>query len=698
MFKKFGQDLPESLIDAVNSVISEAKDDEPAKPDADAIARRKRLQALRDKQEDDAAEKSIKQDTPVRKVAGTQYGGAKQKDDMDEELKGNQHKIDANKNGKIDAHDFKLLKSKKKVDEDVEELDEKAVSTAQQKFMGMVYAAKKGEKAASPAVAKAAAGMSKKDAKDFASTKHKGLPTHKEEYELEEELVLDLTEGSDDYTHQVVHVKTGNVVGKYKSLKQASRAADKKDNAYGGVAHVVKPIGEAKEDDDLPFDPDKKQKKSAVPGKSGYGPSAARHLARLGMKAAQKKKTDETVMGKAGCTSEETELDEATSSEIQADVNSRRRASINAINQNHPKTTGQKILSKLTGGRVDAKTKTDPETGKKYTNVTLVKNKKGSSERPLGKEFGKDHKVGFSVKEENELDEAKNTHSIYNVGVETKDDHGRTVQSHRVTVKRGDDEEDRVKKAVSKHYGDKPHQINYVQKGLFNRKNPSVNKGITEGVDIDESRGHKIIARKLADIDRRSSGVAPDYHVNSQSIRDKLKDKRNTDKVEIVNQKDTSVAKPDYEISPLKQMQHLDKTRHGYGKVVHKEEVEELDEVSAELIGRYSDKANKEYNDPKTPADKKAKRRTGLMLGYNKAKGRANVPASYKEEVELDETAALDQYIKAMGYDPQNIDKNKKVMFSKTNAFKTWMSSRNENKTPGAEDDVHMSPGATARG
>jgi hypothetical protein len=190
----------------------------------------------------------------------------------------------------------------------------------------------------------------------------------------------------------------------------------------------------------------------------------------------------------------------------------------------------------------------------------------------------------------------------------------------------------------------------------------------------------------------------------------------------------------------------LNKTRHGYGKVVHNEEVEELDEVSAELIGKYSDKASKEYNDPKTPERKKTTRRAGLMLGYNKAKGRANVPATYKEEVdlgegythdevakslpkglkssdeilkhsfdhlkktkgeksarfhhgdedyksdvidayhshnstnesvELDETAQLDQYIKSMGYDPKNIDKNKKVMFSKTNAFKTWMSSRN---------------------
>jgi hypothetical protein len=55
---------------------------------------------------------------------------------------------------------------------------EKAKSKAQQKFMGMVYAAKKGEPAASPDVAKAAKGMSKADAKDYAATKHKGKPEH----------------------------------------------------------------------------------------------------------------------------------------------------------------------------------------------------------------------------------------------------------------------------------------------------------------------------------------------------------------------------------------------------------------------------------------------------------------------------------------------------------------------------------------
>lgn len=65
-------------------------------------------------------------------------------------------------------------------------LAEKAVSKAQQKFMGMVHAAQKGEKPASPEVAKVAKGMSKKAAKDYASTKHKGLPAHKTKEGIEE--------------------------------------------------------------------------------------------------------------------------------------------------------------------------------------------------------------------------------------------------------------------------------------------------------------------------------------------------------------------------------------------------------------------------------------------------------------------------------------------------------------------------------
>jgi hypothetical protein len=44
---------------------------------------------------------------------------------MDEELKGNQHKIDANKNGKVDAHDFKLLRAKKGMKEEAEKMAKK---------------------------------------------------------------------------------------------------------------------------------------------------------------------------------------------------------------------------------------------------------------------------------------------------------------------------------------------------------------------------------------------------------------------------------------------------------------------------------------------------------------------------------------------------------------------------------------------
>jgi hypothetical protein len=65
-----------------------------------------------------------------------------------------------------------------------EVLSEKAKSRAQQKFMGMVYVRKKGKMKkgeASPEVEAAAKGMTKKEAKKYAKTKHKGLPEKVEE-------------------------------------------------------------------------------------------------------------------------------------------------------------------------------------------------------------------------------------------------------------------------------------------------------------------------------------------------------------------------------------------------------------------------------------------------------------------------------------------------------------------------------------
>jgi hypothetical protein len=66
---------------------------------------------------------------------------------------------------------------------------EKAVSQAQQKFMGMAHAMQKGAKikGASPELKKVAKSVKPSDTHDFAATKHKGLPKHVEEESTDKE-------------------------------------------------------------------------------------------------------------------------------------------------------------------------------------------------------------------------------------------------------------------------------------------------------------------------------------------------------------------------------------------------------------------------------------------------------------------------------------------------------------------------------
>ena len=78
--------------------------------------------------------------------------------------------------GLIDPHYIDQITKLVKQLKPTTDLEEKAVSKKQQKFMGMVHATQKGEKAPSKEVAKVAKEMPKKAAKDFAATKHKGLP------------------------------------------------------------------------------------------------------------------------------------------------------------------------------------------------------------------------------------------------------------------------------------------------------------------------------------------------------------------------------------------------------------------------------------------------------------------------------------------------------------------------------------------
>ena len=75
----------------------------------------------------------------------------------------------------VDTNENRLRKTLEsfKINENIQE---KAVSKQQQKFFGLVRAIQKGEASGSPEAEKAAKDMSKKDVKDYASTKHKGLP------------------------------------------------------------------------------------------------------------------------------------------------------------------------------------------------------------------------------------------------------------------------------------------------------------------------------------------------------------------------------------------------------------------------------------------------------------------------------------------------------------------------------------------
>jgi hypothetical protein len=89
-YEKFKKSNPDcKLADFVaamkkkEATMNEAAYDEPEAPNADAIAKRKRLQALKDRQEDERAERGgSNTNTPIRKVAGKAYGGAAQKDDV----------------------------------------------------------------------------------------------------------------------------------------------------------------------------------------------------------------------------------------------------------------------------------------------------------------------------------------------------------------------------------------------------------------------------------------------------------------------------------------------------------------------------------------------------------------------------------------------------------------------------------------
>ena len=100
--------------------------------------------------------------------------------------------MDVNKNNKIDAHDLKLKRAG--LEEDSEQLDEKAKSEQQQKFFGLVRAIQKGKAHGSAKAEKAAEEMPVKSVRDYAKTKHEGLPKKVDEEAVFEEIYNNLAE------------------------------------------------------------------------------------------------------------------------------------------------------------------------------------------------------------------------------------------------------------------------------------------------------------------------------------------------------------------------------------------------------------------------------------------------------------------------------------------------------------------------
>jgi hypothetical protein len=115
-----------------------------------------------------------------------------------------------------------------------------AQSKAQQRFMGMVHAVQKGDmEAPSKEVEKAADSMSDKAAKDFASTKHKGLPNKKESMKITKERLKELVKEvmTEESEYQAFFQKALDKAGKsIPSMSDDEKKAffDKIDTAWNG--------------------------------------------------------------------------------------------------------------------------------------------------------------------------------------------------------------------------------------------------------------------------------------------------------------------------------------------------------------------------------------------------------------------------------------------------------------------------------
>lgn len=141
-----------------------------------------------------------------------------------------------------------------------------AQSKAQQRFMGMVHAVQKGDmEAPSKEVEKAADSMTKKSAKDFASTSHKGLPNKKENMSITRERLKELVKEvmTEESEYQAFFQKALDKAGKdinAMSDEEKKSFFNKIDTAWNGKGEKTEgnafgaAVSKAKQDGDGEFE------------------------------------------------------------------------------------------------------------------------------------------------------------------------------------------------------------------------------------------------------------------------------------------------------------------------------------------------------------------------------------------------------------------------------------------------------------
>ena len=885
MSSKFAPDVPKSLIDAVSSIMNEAKADELPPIDKTEAQKRKERQAKLDAIEDKRAERDAGKEKPksaVTKVTGHQYGGGKQKEpaEVEEELKGNQHKIDANKNGKIDADDFKKLRGEElkgnqhkidankngKIDADdfkklrakkeEVEIEERTMTSAETKEKEHIvksmkkglagFKARYGSKAKNVMYATATKQAMKKEetvtegivnhadiAKDLVKKHGKNVTMdHIDDYidgaddahKVDKREVLhhikllqdmncesvQITEGKmkDIFTTMQMHAtKKG-----YKNHKQFTpddyHQMGKEHGISGQDLSVIAGHKTAAQAEiDLPFTPDKNPKKLATAGKHGYGPSAAAHLAHQGMAGLTKEGTggpiyskpivklgdllarakdmknikqativtpkdenqvvmkkeeteqvDETMMGKAGCTSED---DKKKAKPVDYDKPTFLRKK-DDWRKSDPKFQPKKLpMSKAAGVLAaeefvsEAHFMEIPSDVKKEIKKH-IDNDDHDAARSAAVKAGYwshfNHLVSAAahsshMDHDTHHTDIKQLHPYMSDYLKEESELNESLITGTKKISTHEAGKHKAEVIHNSEYNE--FQVHYYKDGKHRGEGP---------VSYHENDRADATASAKREIERL--GKTQEEEVESiQEIGDTPAGKKAL-KSYIHKSLDTS--RTDNSIANLgvrsgiglstdapgagekddkKAVYRSKWVRRAVDRLTKNESVEQLDELDPKTLASYANKAvgdtSKDRSKMIKVADKKLYGNPDLRYkseGFNTFKGVAaeikagtfsrskpdlelakqkkkDLESSFEnktkkrtEEVSIDETATLDKYIRSMGYDPQHLDKNKKVMFAKTNAYKTFASSQ---KTEGLYDggqkgtqdiDTHMSPGATARG